>query len=110
MEANLWIWIVSAGCCGDSGRGKKKCFDYISDWAVSGPHSAQEMAEEFGVSVQVIAGIIGAAQRWLAQEGLTASDLREAARDATEATALRPLVEPGRRSHCTHSLHRSRAR
>ena len=25
------------------------------------PHSAQEMAEEFGVSVEVIAGVIGAA-------------------------------------------------
>ena len=74
------------------------------------PHSAQEMAEEFGVSAQVIAGIIGAAQRRLAQEGLTASDLREAARHTTEATALRPLVEPGRCSHGPHSHHRSRAR
>ena len=73
------------------------------------PHSAQEMAEEFGVSAQVIAGIIGAAQRRLAQEGLTASDLREAARHATEATAMRPFVEPGRCSHGTHSHHRSRA-
>src|ERR1039457_6221220 len=75
------------------------------------PHSVQEMAEEFGVSAQVIAGIIGAAQRRLAQEGLTASDLREAARHATEATALRSLVEPGRcSSHGPHSHHRSRAR
>jgi DNA-directed RNA polymerase sigma subunit (sigma70/sigma32) len=73
-------------------------------------HSAQEMAEEFGVSAQVIAGTIGAAQRRLAQEGLTANDLREAARSATEAAALRPLVEPGRRSHGTHPHHRSRAR
>jgi DNA-directed RNA polymerase sigma subunit (sigma70/sigma32) len=74
------------------------------------PHSAQEMAEEFGVSVQVIAGIIGAAQRRLAQEGLTASDLREAARHATKATALRPLVGPSRLSPGTHSHRRSRAR
>src|ERR1017187_4502601 len=43
------------------------------------PHSVQEMAEEFGVSVEVIAGVIGAAQRNLAQDGLTASDLRRAA-------------------------------
>ncbi len=43
-------------------------------------HSAQEMAEEFGVSVQVIGGILGAAQRRLAQDGLTSSQLREAAR------------------------------
>ena len=51
------------------------------------PHSAQEMAEELGVSVQVIAGIIGAAQRRLAQEGLTASDLCEAARHATDSAS-----------------------
>ena len=53
------------------------------------PHSAQEMAEEFGVSVPVIAGITGAALRRLAPQGLTAS----AARHATEATAMRPFVE-----------------
>jgi DNA-directed RNA polymerase sigma subunit (sigma70/sigma32) len=74
------------------------------------PHSAQEMAEEFGVSAQVIAGLIGAAQRRLAQEGLAGSDLREAARHATEATALRPAVEPSRLSPGPHSHHRSWAR
>jgi DNA-directed RNA polymerase sigma subunit (sigma70/sigma32) len=73
-------------------------------------HSAPEMAEEFGVSAQVIAGIIGAAQRRLAEEGLTASDLREAARHASEATALRPLGEPSRCRPGPHSHHRSRAR
>ena len=72
-------------------------------------HSAPEMAEEFGVSAQVIAGIIGGAQRRLKQEGLTASDLREAARHASEATALRPLVEPSRCRPGPHSHHRSRA-
>jgi DNA-directed RNA polymerase sigma subunit (sigma70/sigma32) len=41
------------------------------------PHSAQEMAAEFGVSAQVIAGILGAAERRLAKEGLSASQLRE---------------------------------
>jgi hypothetical protein len=74
------------------------------------PHSAQEMAEEFGVSVQVIAGTIGAAQRRLAQEGLTACDLREAARQVTKATVLRPSVEPSRLSPGTHSHRRSRTR
>ena len=74
------------------------------------PHSAQEMAEEFGVSVQVIAGTIGAAQRRLAQEGLTGSNLREAARYATKATVLRPSMEPRRLSPGTHSHRRSRAR
>jgi len=69
------------------------------------------MAEEFGVSVQVIAGIIGAAQRRLAKQGLTASDLREAARHATKATtALRPLVGQSRLSPGTHSHNRSRER
>ena len=48
------------------------------------PHSAQEMAQEFGVSAQTIAGILGAAQRWLAREGLTSSQLREAARQQAE--------------------------
>ena len=74
------------------------------------PHSPQEMAEEFGVSVPVIAGITGAALRRLAQQGLTASDLREAARHATKATALRPLVGQSRLSPGTHSHHRSRER
>ena len=74
------------------------------------PHSAQEMAEEFGVSAQVIAGITGAALRRLAQDGLTASDLREAARHTTEVPALRPLVQPSRLSPGTHSHHQSRTR
>jgi DNA-directed RNA polymerase sigma subunit (sigma70/sigma32) len=43
-------------------------------------HSAREVAHEFGVSAQVIAGVLGAAQRRLAQDGLTPSHLREAAR------------------------------
>jgi DNA-directed RNA polymerase sigma subunit (sigma70/sigma32) len=43
-------------------------------------HSAREVAHEFGVSAQVIAGLLGAAQRRLAQDGLTSSQLREAAR------------------------------
>jgi DNA-directed RNA polymerase sigma subunit (sigma70/sigma32) len=42
-------------------------------------HSAREVAHEFGVSAQVIAGVLGAAQRRLAQDGLTFSQLREAA-------------------------------
>jgi hypothetical protein len=58
----------------------------------------------------VIAGVIGAAQRNLAQDGLTASDLREAARHATETTALRSLAEPSRCSPGTHPHHRSRTR
>src|SRR3984957_2744644 len=40
-------------------------------------HTAREMAEEFGVSAQVIAGILGAAQRRLAAKGLSVADLRE---------------------------------
>ena len=43
------------------------------------PHSAPEMAQEFGVSEQVIAALLGAAQRRLARELLSAGDLRPAA-------------------------------
>ena len=73
------------------------------------PHSAQELAEEFGVSAQVIAGILGAAQRRLAQDGLTSSQLREAARLEAEPrppNALRSSSEPmsrvGRNGRCHH--------
>ena len=50
-------------------------------------HSAQEMAAEFGVTTQRIAGLIGAAQRRLAREGVTAEQLRAAARQEKEAGA-----------------------
>jgi Sigma-70, region 4 len=55
------------------------------------PHSAQEVAQEFGVSVQAIAGLLGAAQRRLAQAGLTSSQLRQAARGEAD---LRPSSSP----------------
>jgi hypothetical protein len=62
------------------------------------PHSAQELAEEFGVSEQAIA-----------QDGLTSSQLREAASLPTEPrqpTGLRSLSEPtsrfGRNRRCHH--------
>jgi hypothetical protein len=42
------------------------------------------MAQEFGVSTQALAGILGAAQRLLVREGLTAGDLREAVRKQAE--------------------------
>jgi hypothetical protein len=54
-------------------------------------HSSREMAEEFGVSAQVIAGILGAAQRRLAQAGLTSNHLREAARRQAKLDASSPL-------------------
>jgi hypothetical protein len=44
------------------------------------PHSAQEVARAFGVSLPVIAGTIGAAQKKLAQQGVRSAHLREAAR------------------------------
>src|ERR1039457_1286344 len=47
--------MVSAGCCGDSGRGKKKCFDYISGWAVAAPFGSGD-----GRRVRRI----GAGDRW----------------------------------------------
>ena len=48
------------------------------------PHSALELAQEFGVSAPVIAGMVGAAERRLVQEGLTSRHLREAARQEAE--------------------------
>ena len=48
------------------------------------PHSAQEMAQELGVSAHVIGGILGAAQRRLAGEGWTTRDLRDAARQQSK--------------------------
>ena len=73
-------------------------------------HSASEIAREFHVSSQVISGIIGGAERRLAQEGLTPSKLREAAsfeaeisrkpeqeRSANHRTAVRGRWCRGRR-------------
>ena len=48
-------------------------------------HSAQEVAAEFGVTAQGIAALIGAAQRRLAREGVTAAQLRAAARQERQA-------------------------
>jgi len=48
------------------------------------PHSALEIAEAFEVSSQVIAGILGAAERMLARLGLTPIQMREAARREAE--------------------------
>ena len=74
-------------------------------------HTAGEMAEEFGVSAQVIGGILGAGQRRLATDGLTAHDLREAARCAGEASASGSPMEPSLRlSSGTHRHHRPRVR
>ena len=42
-------------------------------------HSTQEMAEEFGMSRQALAALLGAAQRRLAREGLSPGGLRKAA-------------------------------
>src|ERR1039458_7152378 len=72
-------------------------------------HTAGEMAEELGVSAQVIGGILVAGQRRLATEGLTAHDLREAARCAGEASAAGSPMEPSLRlSSGTHRHHRDR--
>jgi hypothetical protein len=74
-------------------------------------HTAVEMAEELGVSAQVIGGILRAGQRRLATEGLTAHDLREAARCAGEASASGSPMEPRLRLISgTHRHHRSRVR
>jgi DNA-directed RNA polymerase sigma subunit (sigma70/sigma32) len=45
------------------------------------PHSALEIAPVFGVSSQVIAGLLGAAERKLARLGLSPLQIREAVRE-----------------------------
>ena len=57
-------------------------------------HSASEIAREFHVSTQVIGGVLGGAERKLAQAGLTRGELREAAR-------VEPKVSP-RTPRCRH--------
>lgn len=66
--------------------------------------TAGEMAEEFGVSAQVIGGILGAGQRRLATEGLTVQDLQAAARGASKASASGSAMEPSRRLRSGNSL------
>ena len=72
------------------------------------PHSAPEMAQEFGVSEQVIAALLGAAQRRLAREGLSAGDLREAARQPAEVLSAAPSerASGSQFRHRSHSHHR----
>ena len=71
------------------------------------PHSAPEMAQEFGVSEQVIAALLGAAQRRLAREGLSAGDLREAARQPAEVLPSAPSerASGSQFRHPSHSHH-----
>jgi RNA polymerase primary sigma factor len=61
-------------------------------------HSALEVAQEFGVTVPVIAGLLGVAQRRLKQDGLTARHLRAAARSHPGFTTRCRLTS---RSICT---------
>ena len=65
-------------------------------------HSAQEVAQAFGVSVQAVTGLLGAAQRRLAQAGLTSSQLRQAAREEAD---LRPPSGPVQEARCTERRH-----
>jgi len=72
-------------------------------------HSALEIAEAFEVSSQVIAGILGAAERKLARLGLTPIQMRAAAR---REAALHPppgarsVPESKRKSWSGHRAHR----
>src|ERR1039457_7340222 len=72
------------------------------------PHSAGKIAQAFEVSSQVIAGILGAAQRRLAGIGLTAIQIREAARweaALQHQPGARPLPESDRKSTRLNSSH-----
>jgi len=73
------------------------------------PHSALEIAEAFQVSFQVIAGILGAAERTLARLGLTPMQMRAAARREAEIQAppgARSLLESKPKSWSGHRAHR----
>jgi hypothetical protein len=75
------------------------------DLLTTRPHSALEIAQAFEVSSQVIAGILGAAQRRLAGIGLTAVQIREAARWEAELQhqpGARPLPESKKKSWSGH--------
>ena len=73
------------------------------------PHSALEIAEAFEVSSQVIAGILGAAERRLVRLGLSPIQMRAAAR---REAALHPppharsLPESKPQSWSGHRAHR----
>ena len=73
------------------------------------PHSALEIAEAFQVSSQVIAGILGAAERRLARLGLTPMQMRAAARREAELhppPGARSLPESKQKSRSGHRAHR----
>jgi hypothetical protein len=73
------------------------------------PHSALEIGQAFAVSSQVIAGILGAAERRLARLGLTPIQMREAARREAELhdPPARLLLESKSKSWSGHRAHRS---
>jgi len=69
------------------------------------PHSALEIAQVFGVSSPVIAGLLGAAERRLARLGLTPLQIREAVRGQAELPrqpGLRSLAEAKKKSPFCH--------
>jgi hypothetical protein len=73
------------------------------------PHSALEIAEAFQVSAQVIAGILGAAERRLTRFGLTPMQMRVAARQEAELhppPGARSLPESKPKSWFGHRPHR----
>ena len=71
-------------------------------------HSALEIAEAFEVSSQVIAGILGAAERRLVRLGLTPIQMRAAARRAAlhSPSHARSLPESKPQSWSGHRAHR----
>ena len=71
-------------------------------------HSALEIADAFEVSSQVIAGILGAAERRLARLGLTPMQMRAAARREAELhppPGARSLPESKQKSWSGHRAH-----
>jgi hypothetical protein len=68
------------------------------------PHSIDEMAQEFGVSRRVVTGILEAAERKLAGEGVTANELRQGAGPQVPAKDWQRSTEGGRRQCRSRTL------
>jgi hypothetical protein len=87
----------------------KKVSVHAPPGAAGGVHSALEIAKAFEVSSQVIAGILGAAERRLARLGLTPIQMRAAARREAELhppPGARSLPESKQKSWSGHRTHR----
>jgi hypothetical protein len=98
----IWIWNAYLALLRKLSPRQEKVIRLFFGLGCQRSHSAQEVAQAFGVSVQAVTGLLGAAQRRLAQAGLTSSQLRQAAREEAD---LRPPSGPVQEARCTERRH-----